>query len=52
MVFVTDEGQKIWVVANPKVLKGLEGKHVTITGRLNATAKTIRIATAAEVKTM
>ncbi len=50
MVFVTDEGQKIWVV-NPKALKGFEGKHVTITGHLNATAKKIRVVTVTEVKT-
>lgn len=50
MVFVTDEGQKIWVVVNPKALKGLEGKHVTITGQLNATARRIRVTTASEVK--
>jgi hypothetical protein len=51
MVFVTDEGQKIWVVVNPKALKGFEGKHVTITGHLNAASKKIRVATAYEVKT-
>ncbi len=51
MVFVTDEGQKIWVVVNPKALKGLEGKHVTITGQLNAASKKIRVTTASEVKT-
>lgn len=51
MVFVTDEGQKIWVVVNPKALKGFEGKHVTITGDLNAALKRIRVITATEVKT-
>jgi hypothetical protein len=51
MVFVTDEGQKIWVVVNPKALKGFEGKHVTITGHLNAASKKIRVTTASEVKT-
>jgi hypothetical protein len=51
MVFVTDEGQKIWVVVNPKALKGFEGKHVTITGHLNAASKKIRVITATEVKT-
>lgn len=51
MVFVTDEGQKIWVVVNPKALKGFEGKHVTITGHLNAASKRIRVMTASEVKT-
>ncbi|MCM3904363.1 MAG: hypothetical protein ND866_21925 [Pyrinomonadaceae bacterium] len=51
MVFVTDEGQKIWVVVNPKALKGLEGKHVTVTGELNAASKKIRVITATEVKT-
>ncbi len=51
MVFVTDEGQKIWVVVNPKALKGFEGKHVTITGQLNEAAKKVRVTTAPEVKT-
>jgi hypothetical protein len=52
MVFVTDEGQKIWVVVNPKALKGFEGKHVTITGYLHAASKKIRVTTASEVKTI
>ena len=51
MVFVADDGQKIWVVVNPKALKGFEGKHVTITGHLHATSKKIRVTTASEVKT-
>ena len=51
MVFVTDEGQKIWVVVNQKALKGLEGKHVTVTGQFNAASKKIRVITATEVKT-
>ena len=50
MVLVTDDGQKIWVVLNPEVLKGLEGKHVTVTGQLNSTTKTIRVTTASEIK--
>jgi hypothetical protein len=50
MVFVTDEGQQIWVVSNPKALKGLEGKHVTIKGQLNEASKKIRVTTATEVK--
>jgi len=51
MVFVTDEGQQIWVVVNPKALKGFEGKHVTITGSLHVDSKKIRVRTANEVKT-
>lgn len=51
MVFVADEGQKIWVVVNPKALKGLEGKHVTITGQLNSATKKLRVTTASELKT-
>ena len=50
MVFVTDAGQKIWVVINPEALKGLEGKHVKITGRLNSATKKVRVTTASEVK--
>jgi hypothetical protein len=50
MVFVTDQGHKIWVIANPTALKGLEGKHVRIAGRLNAATKTIRVTTASEIK--
>ncbi len=51
MVFVADDGQKIWVVVNPKALKGLEGKHVTITGQLNSATKTLRVTSASELKT-
>ncbi len=51
MVFVTDEGHKIWVVVNPKALTGFEGKHVTITGHLHAASKKIRVTIASEVKT-
>ena len=51
MVLVTDEGQKIWVVLNPEALKGLEGKHVTVTGQLNSAAKRFRVSTASEIKT-
>jgi hypothetical protein len=51
MVFVTDESHQIWVVVNPKALKGFEGKHVTITGNLRAASKKIRVKTASEVKT-
>ncbi|MGH9967397.1 MAG: hypothetical protein ACREBG_06135 [Pyrinomonadaceae bacterium] len=51
MVFVTDESHKIWVVVNPVALKGFEGKHVTITGQLNAATKKIRITSAKEVAT-
>jgi hypothetical protein len=51
MVFVTDEDQKIWIVVNPKALKGFEGKHVSITGHLNTASKKIRVTTATEVKT-
>lgn len=51
MVFVTDAGHKIWVVVNPEALKGLEGKHVKITGQLNSATKKVRVTTASEVKT-
>ena len=50
MVLVTDKEQKIWVVENPEALKGFEGRHVNITGQLNAAKKTVRIATASEVR--
>ncbi len=51
MVFVADDGQKFWVIVNPKALKGLEGKHVTITGQLNSATKKLRVTTASELKT-
>lgn len=51
MVLVTDEGHRIWVVLNPEALKGLEGKHVSITGQLNSATKKVRVTTASEVKT-
>ena len=50
MVLVTDKGQKIWVVENPEALKGYEGRHVNITGQLNAARKMLRITSANEVR--
>ena len=50
MVFVTDEGKKIWIVENPAALKGLEGKHIKIKGRLNTARKTIRVTSSEALK--
>ena len=50
MVFVTDDGKKIWVVENPAALKGLEGKHIKIKGRLNTARKTIRVTSSEALK--
>ena len=50
MVIVTDDGQKIWVIQNPDALKGLEGKHVTVTGELNSAKKQFRVSSASEIK--
>jgi len=49
MVFVTDAGQKIWIVANPETLKGFEGQHVQITGQLNVARRIVRVTTAKSV---
>ncbi len=50
MVLVTDKSKRIWIVENPEALKGFEGLHVKISGRLNAARKTVRIDTASELK--
>ncbi|MDX6611996.1 MAG: hypothetical protein QOD75_1182 [Blastocatellia bacterium] len=50
MVFVTDAGKKIWIVANPESLKGFEGQHVQITGQLDVVRKTLRVTTAKSVE--
>ena len=43
MVFVSDQDKKAWVVENPEALKGREGQHVRITGRLDAKGKLVRV---------
>jgi hypothetical protein len=43
MVFVTDEEQKIWIVENPDALKGYEGDHVKITGKVNTKKKSVKV---------
>jgi len=43
MVFVTDTGQKIWVVENPEALKGHEGHHLKITGQVDTSKKTVHV---------
>jgi hypothetical protein len=50
MVFVTDDGHKIWVVQNPEALKGLEGKHIRLDGHLNPATRKVRVTTASEIK--
>lgn len=44
MVFVTYEEKKIWVVENPDALKGHEGHHVKIAGRVNAARNSVHVA--------
>ena len=50
MVFVADADGQIWIVDNPEALKGHEGEHVTLTGRMDAKAKTVRVAEARPIK--
>ncbi len=42
-VFVADRDAKVWIVENPETIKGQEGRHVTITARLDATKNTVRV---------
>jgi hypothetical protein len=44
MVFVADPDGQIWIVENPEALKGYEGGHVHISGRIDRKAKTVRVA--------
>lgn len=46
MVLVTEGDNKIYIVANPILLQGLEGERVRVTGQLDADAKSIRVTTA------
>ena len=43
MVFVRDTDKKIWTVENPDTLKGHEGQHVQVTGRVNAQKKSVHV---------
>jgi hypothetical protein len=42
-VFVADRDGKVWIVENPETIRGQEGRHVTITARLDATKNTVRV---------
>jgi hypothetical protein len=50
MVFVADPDGQIWIVENPEALKGYEGGHVSISGRIDRKAKTVRVAEAKAMK--
>ena len=50
MVFVADADGQIWVVDNPDALKGHEGEHVIVTGRMDSKAKTLRVEEAKAVQ--
>ncbi|HEY0006161.1 MAG TPA: hypothetical protein VGB17_15380 [Pyrinomonadaceae bacterium] len=50
MVFVADRDKRIWIVENPEALKGQEGRHVKITGQLNASSKTVKVETVRTLK--
>ncbi|HUK90789.1 MAG TPA: hypothetical protein VLZ81_10345 [Blastocatellia bacterium] len=43
MVLVDDADKSIWVVQNPSVLKGNEGRHVTLRCRLNRTKHELKV---------
>lgn len=49
MVFVADKTRQVWVVKNPEILKGREGQHVRISGRVDEGQKTIRVTSAAVI---
>lgn len=49
MVLVADKSTKIWVVENPDALKGLEGRHVQVSGERNAAKNSIRVTKSALV---
>jgi hypothetical protein len=50
MVFVADSDGQNWIVENPDALKGYEGGHVRIAGRIDQKAKTVRVAEATAIK--
>ena len=50
MVFVADPDGQIWIIEKPEALKGYEGSHVHISGRLDPKARTVRVAEAKVVK--
>jgi hypothetical protein len=50
MVFVADPDGQIWIVENPEALKGYEGGHVRISGRIDRKTKTVRVAEAETMK--
>ena len=49
MVFVTDGDQRTWIVENPEALQGHEGRHVEITGRVDAAKNSVRVTRAARL---
>ena len=43
MVFVTDDEPQLWFVENPEALRGYEGKHMRISGKLDSEAKSVHV---------
>ena len=43
MVLVTDGDRRILTVENPEALKGREGRHVEINGRIDAANDSVRV---------
>ena len=43
MVFVTDGEPQIWFVENPDALRGYEGKHMRITGKLDTDEQSLHV---------
>ena len=41
MVQVSDDGKTIWIVENPKALKGQAGRHVTIEAIVHSGSKSL-----------
>jgi hypothetical protein len=42
-VLVNDKDSSVWAIDNPDAVKGHEGHHVTVTGTVDATKKSIHI---------
>ena len=46
VVIVSDGDNKIWFVTNPGVLRGLEGEHVRVMGRMDGEKNSLHVASA------
>lgn len=42
-VFVADDDQTIWIVANPEAVKDFPAGHVALAGKFDSAKKTVRV---------